>query len=122
MVNGGTCATSPYYPGNYSSNQACTLTVHAAVPTRVTVAYFKTEGCCDKLKIGNVEYSGSPSTPFNSSLVNNGDTISWHTDGGTVDKGWYICLGSVPPAAANKYASDHPIACQVTPPLLGICH
>ena len=120
VVAGGTCATSPNYPMNYGGGQTCTLTVRAAAPIRVTVAYFNTEGGWDKLKIGNVEYSGPqrrrgflpPSIPFNSSLVNNGDTISWHPDGGTEYNGWYICLGSVPPADANKYASD-PITCQV---------
>ena len=114
---------SPNYPKNYGSNQDCTLTVRAAAPTRVTVAYFNTEGNYDKLRIGNVEYSGPQRRrggtlpPFNSTLVNNGDTISWHSDGGREYNGWYICLGSVPPTPAGKYASDL-ITCQVKGPLL----
>ena len=85
-----TCVTSPSFPSNYGSNQACSIRANAE--GELEVEAFTTESGYDKLTIGSTEYDGRTG-PVGVSI---GPTtsISWVSDSGGTESGWKICSGA----------------------------
>jgi len=91
----GSCLYSDHWNyGRVWNNQRCTIRANHAID--LTVTYWYTEACCDKLQIGSTYYSGS-STPAGVTM-NAGSVMYWRTDHSVKYRGWNICAQSrLPP-------------------------
>ena len=91
----GSCLYSDHWNwGHVWNNQQCTIRANYAID--LTVTYWSTEPCCDKLQIGSTYYSGG-STPAGVTM-NAGSVMYWRTDHSVVYRGWIICAQSrLPP-------------------------
>ena len=79
------------YPGNYGSDESCSITIEADVVISVGTT-FELETCCDHLMINGVDtesYSAVPAT------LASGSEITWFTDSTEERRGWQLCI-SVP--------------------------
>lgn len=88
----GNCVRSPNYPNNYGPDQTCAISTWMN-PTywlsrSINVNHFNTEGCCDKLYIDGIAYSGTANSP---QCVNPTGEIYWSSDAVVVRDGWEIC-------------------------------
>ena len=89
-VVSGNCISSPNYPSNYNSNEACSIS-----PTRsgqLSVSGFSTEQGYDKLTVAGTQYQGTsgPTGVYVSSSM----SITWSSDNSQESTGWNICLPS----------------------------
>jgi len=77
---------------HYRSGDSCTITVHGTGTLHMEPQHgsFATESCCDYVSIGGTHYRGS-SAPSDQT-VNDGDQITWHTDGSVTYTGWEFCI------------------------------
>lgn len=73
---------------NYGNNENCRITVNGP-GTLGPCQIFDTESCCDKVTIGDRQYSGN-SCP-EGAVIEEGSSISWHSDGSVTRQGWEIC-------------------------------
>ena len=86
LTDGGSCATSPNYPNDYGSNEACTIS--GVPPVELETVAFDVEalGCrYDYLTVNGVKYCG---TSGPSGAVAEDGVIKWESDGSTVKSGW----------------------------------
>ena len=77
------CATSPNYPFNYGSHQACTFLASGILIKSVD---FQTE-IYDKLTVNTQAYSGA----IGPAAVLATGSMSWTSDNSVQSKGWKIC-------------------------------
>ena len=71
----------------YRNNEWCSVTSDR--PVVLETIHFDTESCCDKVTIGDRQYSGH-SCP-EGAVIEEGSSISWHSDGSVTRQGWEIC-------------------------------
>jgi hypothetical protein len=91
-VYGATCFRSPNYPNYYGATQTCTIRANEAV--RLSITYFNTEACCDKLYVNGYPYSGT--TGPAGVQVAAGGVMTFSTDGSGEAAGFEICGASLP--------------------------
>ena len=63
----------------------------------LTMNYFQTESCCDKLQVQGSYYSGSNPGGLDGRRMNSGEVMYWMTDGSVTTRGWQICANAVVP-------------------------
>ena len=78
------CATSPNYPLDYGSNQACTFQASGIFMKSVD---FQTESGYDKLTVNTQTYSGN----IGPAAVHVTGSMSWTSDDSVQKRGWKIC-------------------------------
>jgi len=104
QVDSRGCITSPNYPFRYDVGSSCTITVSPSDWTdkAIAVDHFVTEGCCDKLTVNGISYSGSVGPEG----IRPSGVITWITDIiGGVDTGWKLCP-SESSASSESEAED----------------
>lgn len=83
------CVSSPGFPGNYSTDEACYIHVLGSVPS-IDVEAFSTELIYDRLVVDGQEFSGTEGPEG----VRPEHEIFWTSDGAGVSGGWKICPGA----------------------------
>jgi len=112
-VVSGDCLTSPNYPQQYDTDQACVILVATGNTMAIEVSTFQTEDYFDYLTVNGNHFHGGdgPAGVVPSSV------ITWSADYTISDSGWKLCLvegsgeaGScadlVPDGAAEWYDAD----------------
>ena len=89
LTDGGNCATSPNFPGNYGNMEFCTITNVPNTPLEVIA--FDVEGpsganCIwDYLVVNGVRYCG---TSGPAGVVPSDGTMTWVSDYSVTESGW----------------------------------
>jgi hypothetical protein len=100
VVDGGMCIVSPNWPEDYEDDEECELrapergVVHPRV--KVVARQFETEGCCDKLSVGDERFGGDLEEGPDEE-VSGRTIITWSTDFSAPSKGWKVCAEDIPP-------------------------
>lgn len=81
------CAMSPNYPSDYGDSQSCSISYNGP-PSFIQVVAFSTEKCCDKVKLGSANYSGS--LPQGLAGAASG-SFTWSSDSTATSSGWKLC-------------------------------
>lgn len=95
-----TCIRSPNYPGAYSANEHCDITVNRAGPLKVKT--FNVEKGFDEFTVngqiftGEYDYDHDNEGGPNGVEVTAGTVMEWNTDGQYQRTGWEICLAAAP--------------------------
>lgn len=84
------CVRSGNYPGMYSNNEYCEITIRFVDGVYLLPTAFVTESSYDNLWVNDVAYSGMS---FNETILVT-DTIVWSSDYSQRDTGWEICPAS----------------------------
>ncbi|CAE7218497.1 unnamed protein product, partial [Symbiodinium necroappetens] len=82
------CISSPSYPRSYPDDSSCSIHVPTGNTDAIQVVSFQTESGYDKLRVNDLDYSGT-SGPYG--VVPQG-TIGWSSDSSVSGSGWKICL------------------------------
>jgi len=105
LADGGRCVVSPNFPEDYENDGECEI----KVPTRgvlypgvkVVTSQMQTEGCCDRLTLGDEVYGGGEvedGPDHELKGEDKGSTMTWETDFSSPSAGWKVCAEDVPPA------------------------
>jgi len=90
----GQCVTSPNFPGEYGTDQKCTISENTFI-----IESFQTEVNYDKLQINGVDYSGDANTADSadraalpSGAITATQPITWSSDDIHTLNGWKLCV------------------------------
>jgi len=82
----GPCISSPSFPGDYSDDQSCVISVPAGMGP-ISVEAFDTEAHYDTLTVNGEEYHGH----FSPEGITPASDITWSSDYSKTRPGWKIC-------------------------------
>jgi len=91
---GAPCAVSPNYPGIYTTDEKCVVSM--ARTKAVKVVDFATEKYFDILKFAGKTISGTPTGLVTTKLPKGSDKIEWTSDFYLGSSGWKICKEKPP--------------------------
>jgi len=86
---GAPCAVSPNYPGIYTTDEKCVVSMEKT--KAVKVVDFSSEKYFDRLKFGGTEMSGAPTGLKTETLPKGSNKIEWTSDFYVGSSGWKIC-------------------------------
>jgi len=101
-LEGGRCVASSNWPEDYNDDDECDIraptrgVVHPKV--KFVTKNWNTEGCCDKLTVGDRVYGGDSIKDGPDKEIEEPITMEWRTDFSSSASGWKVCVEDVPPA------------------------